>query len=500
MEIRGYRVFYIDRREGMDYIKSVIRTTTADKLALVIRSFELLSGDDNLAEIKKYAGRYNKNLVLINPDPRLSAVIKEYGLYVFPDLKSLQENVPLNSVAVSSEEVNDENERGYLQKFLSLVGIILIFFLAWVYFYYPTATITIRPEVVYQNEQITVTGALNLQKINWQENIIPLHRFEVTITDNYEIETSGRKVTGVKAATGTVKFISERKEAVSITAGTTLETGDGIRFKTLENVDIPGLKVDYLMEVPVGMKAGQAEVKIEAINKGETGNVGTGQIRNIQNELDRIYVINPEPTYGGLNEERPVVSKDDLEIVRNNLDEQMKSKLLNKIYQKLGGNYRLIEDEIKYSVVKYSFNHEPGDVASSVVGTATLNASGFLVRNNELDRIVTRMVTQKLQDKGRLLSTGVDVQEIKLEDKGNNLYNIIMKLVTPVVPEIATSDIARKLAGNGIDAAREILSATTNIKDFEIETESEVLPRLSYAIKVVVNQPESYGVFNLNGG
>ncbi|ACL69336.1 hypothetical protein Hore_05790 [Halothermothrix orenii H 168] len=487
-------------------------------MALVVHSrLLLLNNEVNLKLVKKYSEEFQKEVVFINPDPVIADRVIRSGFKAFPDLNSLENNNPLHAVAVGKEENNDNpvdsnkqlksvkriedveriedvDDRGEYgdkkHRVFNLVGVILILLLAWFYFMYPTAVVEVKPVVEQQQHEMELLGSLQLNNIDWSNHILPLHRFEVSITDEDEIYASGEKLIGETRAEGIVKFINENKNEIKIPAGTIVQTVSGIKFKTVKDVNVPGLKVDFLMDVPVGMKAGQAEVGIVALQKGSRGNIGIGRIKKMAKPLNKVYVINPEPTSGGKDRKLPVVTKNDINRLKESLEEKLQSSLLAKIYRKLGGNFRVIENEIDYSKIEFNFSHRVGDIVEVINGSGTLTASGYLLKNSELDRMVTVLFEENLEKDKRLLSNGISVTRVDLEEKGNGLYNIKIGFVAPVVPDIDTGNLIKALKGSKIDQARQVLSNSQIIDDFNIKTRGNILPKLGFAIKVVVKEPD----------
>lgn len=79
---------------------------------------------------------------------------------------------------------------------------------------------------------------------------------------------------------------------------------------------------------------------------------------------------------------------------------------------------------------------------------------------------------------------------LTLKKKGNGLYNIKIGFVAPVVPDIDTGNLIKALKGSKIDQARQVLSNSQIIDDFNIKTRGNILPKLGFAIKVVVKEPD----------
>ncbi len=392
-----------------------------------------------------------------------------------------------------------KSEKKFRVKLVGLIGIVLIFALAWIYFYYPLATVVITPRTAVVTQEITVLGSPEQKYIDWDNNILPLHKFEVTITDEDKIDVSGSKKTGDKRAGGKVRFINERKEKVEIPAGTVLLGENKMKYRTTEDITIPAMQIDYLMNVQVGRKAGQIEAEIVAEKKGAEGNISIGKINTFAQPLENVHVINPEPISGGSDIVKKIVTEKDIEKLKGNLTERIKTQLLNKIYQELGGNYRLIEKEINYSKIDYNLNNKAGDVIPVLKGSATLIAGGYLLKNNEIDRLATNIFQKNLEKGHSLLSKGIVIEDIKLAEKEDGLYNIIMKSAGQVIPHINVNLLKGKLAGNTLNKARDILAAEKMIENYIINTRegSDKLPLFGFAIKIITDEPQIRQVINL---
>jgi hypothetical protein len=495
LQVNGYRVFYINPREKIEDVVALIEQTMARRLALVVHGRNhLLSNSLNLNLIKKAADRYQKEIILINPEPVIIERLIDYGFKVFPDLNTLEQDLPLKQEAAVSED----EKTGLLTW---IVGIFLLFFvliMGYFYFLYPIATIEIEPVVKEVRKEMVLSSSTLIKQIDWENRVLPLHEVEVDLTYNDEVKTTGASLIGQTKATGIIKFINEVKEEITIPAGTIIRTAEDISFQTVQSVKVPGLKVDYLMDLPVGMRAGQAEVEIEALKKGSGGNIGTGQIKHLEKGIDDIYAINPEPTRGGKDIRISIVTEEDIERLRRNLEEQLRNRLITKLYQEMGGNYRVIEEEIIFSKPEISLNYMVGDTTETLKATGRLSARSYLLKNSELDRMVTTIFQDSLEEEYNLLSSGVNIEELILEEKDSGLYNIEIGLLAPVVPVIDASDLIKEIKGRDLQTVSEFLQEKPDISEYRIQIKGSNLPKFNFAIKVIVSEPDAYEVFSSN--
>ncbi|MFP4662459.1 MAG: baseplate J/gp47 family protein [Halanaerobiales bacterium] len=544
MKVRGYRVFYIDNESGIKDLIEILKHTTAVKIALVIKNGQLiLNSSVNLQLLKKYVKKYRKELVFINPDLSVYDKVITAGFLLYSDLNTLEKDLPIKQndsrvkrgleidssikdiIAVGSEDENTKrdskrnNRRNNSRKkaddsssgnkgstrgkrmirLIVTAGIFLfIIAMAYLYFLYPTATIEIEPVIKTAKHEIAITASTDSKQIDWENSTLPLHETEVEISGQEVVQCSGLKLVGHIRAEGVVKFINERQEEVVIPAGTVLMTDNNIKFTTIEDVLVPELQVDYLMDVPVGMKAGQIEVGIKAVNPGSSGNVGIGRIKKIASPVENVYVVNPEPSRGGSDKRIPLVSEEDQQRAREILDEKLRSKLITRIYQELGGNYRIVENEINYSDPVYEFSHKIGEESDTLTVSGSLTARGYLLKNNEIDRLVTRIFKDRLPADVQLMSSGINIESLQLEEIDESMYNILIGVNAPVISDIDSENLANQLSGMAIAEAQALLDNMADVDNYLINSQKTNLPNMSFAIKVVVREPEEMKVFNIS--
>lgn len=510
MKVRGYRIFYIEEDASIKDIIDLIESTTAVKMALVIKNSQLLLNSSvNLKLLKKYSRRYKKELVFINPEPVNVDQINREGFQIYENLITLERDLPLYTERPREVYTGEELYGGgspslakstgkrWLLSSLYLFILLLVLGLVYLYFFYPTATVEVKPVIHTASQEISIIASRDQNRIDWQNHILPLHQTQLEISGEKEFRTTGVKEVGDETARGYVRFINESQEEVEIGAGTILLADNGLKYRTIEDIVIPPTRVDYLMNVPVGMRAGQADVKVECLTAGSKGNIGIGRISSLEKDLPDIHVINPEPISGGTDQRIGQVSEDDLIKGEGLLAEELKSKLFSKIYQELSGNYRIIEESISFTDERYEFSHRAGEETDLLTIKGSVQATAYLMKNNELDRLLTRIFQENMPENLQLLSSGINIDTIQLEEREDKLYNIKIRVNAPVMTLIDTNQLARNLLGLDLMEAEDVLEGISDIEDFRIESQSSRLPAMGFAIKVVVNQPEEKMVFNL---
>lgn len=513
MKVRGYRVFYIDQGSGIKDLIDLMENTTAIKMALVVKNGQLiLNSSVNLKLLHDYGKKYRKELVIVNPEPIFAEKVCNAGFMIYKDLNTLEAGQPIkgfeadNHIAAVREDESGDNFTGksaeksgkYFSRLFTFLIILILVCLAYFYFIYPTVIVEIEPVMNNAVQEITVSASSGIRSIDWEKNILPIHQTQLEINSEEKIAVSGVKLIGEKKAGGVVRFISEKESEVQIPAGTIVRTDSGFEYCTVENIVLPSLEIDYLMNVPVGMKAGQKEVRVEALSPGSRGNANIGKINTLVEKIEDVHVINPEPISGGTDKRIPQVGAEDFEKARKLLEEKLDSNIFATVYQKLGGNYRIIEDSISYSDVEYKYSNKIGDEIDLLTVTGRIVTNVYLIKNSEVDRLLTRRFQENLADDVVLMSSGINIESLQLEEKEKNMYNIKIRLNAPVMSVIDSSNLSKRIAGLKILDAEEVLNEISFIENFKIRSESSRLPKMGFAIKIVVTEPEDIKVFKLN--
>ncbi len=380
-----------------------------------------------------------------------------------------------------------------------LIGIAILV-LAWIYFYYPLVAIQIEPGIRELSQEVEIQGVLGAESIDLEQKTIPLEKFEVTFIDQTESRTTGSKTIGLSKARGIVDFINIGEEEINLPAGTIVQTAAGIRFATEEEITVPAARKEYLMDVQVGTRAGQKPVSVEAVNKGESGNVSQGAIKEIIPGRENIIVLNEQPTEGGANRQKSVVSQADINRLKEELQQKIISGMDARIYAELGGNHRLLKNNTESFKIEYDIVQQTGQESDTLSGTAKLVSEVYAAHNSALDFLLSHVFNNKIDGQYRILSSGVNIFPLSIEEKDSGMYNIKVEVKASVSPLIDNSNLRKNLAGKSLESVAEILQADERIVDFNVHTEGDSLPVLYLAINIEVVEPEAHRVIRVSDG
>ena len=178
----------------------------------------------------------------------------------------------------------------------------------------PRLSIIVHPATRDHMFRTVATVGLNFSEREVLQGNIPLKIREKQDELGVSLATTGRKRVGHVPAKGNVFFINSSVNPIIVPKGTVVATKTGMKFVTTKPVVVPKKSTRYELGVPTGENYGQAEVEVEAVEKGTVGNVERQTITVIEGHLaNTLHVINPQRFTTGEDRLVPVVQEEDLQ-------------------------------------------------------------------------------------------------------------------------------------------------------------------------------------------
>ncbi len=215
--------------------------------------------------------------------------------------------------------------RARLAPFAVLLLLVLAAGGAAAYVVLPSAQIVVTPVAVTQGPiQLQVTADPAASSVDEAHLVIPAQQVSLPLAAQGTFPATGQKVTQV-AATGSVTFVSnDTIDPVTIPAGTTVATPDGVQFVTSGTVVTPRATVNGTTITP-----GRATTGITAVAPGPAGNVGPHTVIVVPTRLEafQVTVDNPSATSGGSRTVTKVISQQDYDAAATQLTSQIDTQL-----------------------------------------------------------------------------------------------------------------------------------------------------------------------------
>ncbi|AGB41958.1 hypothetical protein Halha_2064 [Halobacteroides halobius DSM 5150] len=501
--MQDYNKIYIDPDEPLSSLLERIKSDPKDKIVIIIHhKSPIFSGQINIELIKSHAQKEEKELIFITDIEKIKNLLVEVGFLVYSSLEEFevqtgsqievaatQEQAAI--VAVEDQPSNNSRSKSSVFGKLALIFILIIVAAGvWFYFTIPLITIDLVPVLEKKPISIQVKGLKRLENINYQSKMIPLIKKQVKLKEQIKVKATGHKEIGVSKATGFLALINDQRRKITIPQGTKVATRNGVQFRTLEEVTVPSAKVNKFMEMVVGVKAGRAEVNIEAIHKGEVGNVSKARIVQFVNNSYPVKIINPESTTGGENSIVKVITHQD---IKRGL-KKAKSVLLKKARQRISNLFPAtvicFKDDIQFSETILNHKLKVGDIAKQLAITGSIKATSFAVKKEGLTALVFKSYKESLRDDFKLKSPEITIQRLELTQISPQEIKLNIKARGQIIGKIDKKEIIERIIGKRVKIAKEILNNKPELSTYQIKPANQVnLPQFRFAFNVVIKEP-----------
>lgn len=211
-------------------------------------------------------------------------------------------------------------------------SILLIIFLVWAFLFAPRATVAITAQTNLVNIDQTLQLKPNTTA-DPSQNLMPATVKQTKKTASVDFDATGKKDVGDKA-TGTVKFSTNNISnlGTTIPAGTVLTTTGGTQFATDTAVTIT---ISNYQGAPTG---------VTAVNSGTSSNGATGSLNGAPNGINTSLNA---ATAGGTDKTVTVVSQDDVDKAKAQLQAQDANAVKTELKKQFGSDMVVIDESFK---------------------------------------------------------------------------------------------------------------------------------------------------------
>ncbi|MCK4259760.1 MAG: baseplate J/gp47 family protein [Halanaerobiales bacterium] len=520
MDRRGYRVYYLDPEEDINSLIAELGQTTLQKIALVVhQSSNIFNSRINIQLLQKYLKDWQKELVFISAEMRLIRLSLEIGIKIYADLEAFELDEPIEDVneplvtSLSTEELlpdiyaqtihKDESveeipmyrsrrHRKHLGRKITVVVVALVILLGmgWFYFNFSIVTVEISPIIEDLEQNFQLTCDHDLQKIQLAERKIPMVNAKYEVKGQATVPTTGQKRIGYKRAEGKVVFFNNQKKNVTVPAGTVLKTSKEIKFKTVQTVTVPALTENFILGVSSGTTSGMAEVNMVALEAGSQGNVSVEKVSFFDGKDYGLEVRNPKETHNGSDRTVMTVAQADLEKVMENLEIELKNKIINQLSDEVNLEYQILKDTLQCKLQNISVNHSVDMESEVVTATAQMVATSYLLRKEDLRIIIADLYRAELPDYYRIRSGNIELSELSTFLQADGKAKVNLKATAQVIADVQPKQIIEKLKGQTVAYANSLLEKMNEIKNHEIFADGKSkIPNFTFAIRVIVRAP-----------
>lgn len=304
----------------------------------------------DLKVLQRHANSLGAQLGLVTRRMNVRRDAESLGIPVFPSTASAQRDVwaeppprtqrtpkpPRRDLRALREKVYVKEESwrtsllGRVAAFTA--GVMAVLVVAGLFV--PRAAVTLNPDAQPVSIVIPVNANPNMTSVSLSGEI-PAHTISMIVNEEQTVPVTSRVSVPKNKATGLVQFTNLGADEIIIPAGTLVATNTLIRFATLNDVRLPA-GVDEIVEV-----------KIEAVNAGEGGNVRAGAISVIEGTLGlSAKVINVEATMGGTDTTVIGATEEDRAALRDKVLSDLRAIAEEQIRARIGKDDLLVSDTV----------------------------------------------------------------------------------------------------------------------------------------------------------
>lgn len=302
----------------------------------------------------------------------------------------------------------------------------------------------------------------SVSQINAANNIIPAQIFSVTKNTTQSFRASGKQYVSLKAQGTITIYNSYSSSPQTLVAATRFVTPDGIMFRLVNEVVVPGAAVTNGQIVPSSITA-----LIIASSSGPDYNVGPTPKLSIPGfvgtpKYNAFYGAIASGTSGGFIGEKAVPTANDIATAEQNVTNILTSDLQNSLIGSYTNNFEIIDGATTSQITKLSVNTSTDENGEfSVFGEGTLSAIGF-------DETIFKTFLLSLAQSTEASSTFGDLTldyASAIPDFANGKLSFSVSAQGSLEPAFSADAFRGSVAGEKISDAKDAISSLPELQE-----------------------------------
>ena len=382
-------------------------------------------------ECKKHAVR----LRIATKHPLLTAEIRALGIRVVDRTKTvkqlLKDHELLTEVLrVFSPHLWRQQLTSRLQnmgllslpklRVFSLVGLSAVLFLFVFFRLLPSAEVRVVPrqEPISQTMNVFLAMSGATKTLPPRVRVQPLYPLRIAMHSSLTFDQISKEFIGTPSK-GEITVTNGMTEEYSLRTGTRFTNQAGMIFRTTEP-----LQVEAGKQVTVKVQADPLDLYEQII--GARGNIPAGVKWDIPGlspeERKKVFGVNKKPLAGGTTAYRTVLKKEDLDLARKKLEEQLVDRAkegaaeqLQELSQQQGSEFRILE-YAELTKVAFSGFTVPtqfiGQTVNSVPVDGSVSYTAYAYNRTSILNMLTNELQSHIAAEKRLLPSSIDSSRV----------------------------------------------------------------------------------------
>ncbi len=461
----------------------------------------VLRSEINLRLLNFYSEEEGKELVLVVKDRYVRRLAKNLGIKVEDKIEEAetgfyQNQLPmeLNGFTREAVSVGDERVPRPIRSFSGgrlVMALVFTFFsllVATYFLFRPKVNIIIHPA---SKEHLFSAGGkvgMGYSEREITKGVLPLKVVEKQDELTVSISTSGRKRVGYLPAKGMVVFINSGVNPIIVPKGTMVSTKGGLSFFTTKPVVVPKKSTNYVQGIPTGEIYGQAEVEVEATEKGTIGNVEKQMISKIEGHLaNTLHVANFKSFTSGEDKLVPIVEEQDILRAEEEAKRQLELKAKDEVQAMVEEGYLLLPELVQTEAGKVRPEQPIGTETSTLSVRLSYKVKTASLNKTHLYKWFEHNLYQTLPDGFLPITNEITCRGIKVNGDLKQA-DISVQAVAKVRGKIDRQKIFKAVAGKSLLQAKNSLADFPEIGFVEFSGNNDLkrIPNHIFQVRMIV--------------
>jgi len=256
----------------------------------------------------------------------------------------------------------------------------------------PSATVTVAPGSSPTQVRLSLLATQDAE-FDPDAGVVPARVLSAQVSGEGRTRTTGRSQEAAGKARGQVLFINRTAQPVTVPVGTVVSTatGNDARFATT-------------LDAPLA-PSGRAEVPVEAVLPGPSGNARAGTVTRVEGPLAlSVLVTNNAAFGGGTTAQVGVVAEEDKERLQAELFERLKEQAYAALNDKLEPGTLIPPETVNYLALSPTFAPFVGEVSDDLFLNMSVQAVGLVVDTEAGQEVALQRLQDAMPPGTRLIS------------------------------------------------------------------------------------------------
>ncbi len=373
------------------------------------------------------------------------------------------------------------------------LGVIILAGLVGGYLYFAKATVTIYVEPRSLEKDAQVIADPSATAIDEANKIIPGTVVQTSVTGTGTTSASGQKQIG-DPAKGNIVVYNLTSNKVSLSSGTTLTSGSGLKFTLGSAVQIASqsstIGADYTQVTTPGKSDATG---VTAVAIGPDSNLAAATELSVSGyDKSQIVARVFDALSGGTSKTVTVVTADDQKKLKAQVLDDLKQKAATDLQGKETSGKKIIADALQAVDGQYTYSKKVGDQASDFSLNATVQFKGVSYSDADLRTIVSQLVATDVPSGYTLDLSSADTQAdvVNIDSSGKLIFGA--KFKANLIPKLDENVLKKQMAGKSTASAVNELQGMNGILSAEVKISPSILapigrlPFLARNITIVV--------------